>query len=302
MKISRELKLGAFVISVLVISFFVINWLRGKDIFNREIELVSHYKDVETLVVSNPVYIRGYKAGTVNEIVYNPETDMFDVTCSVLKQFRIPVDSKMTIYSVDIMGGKGVKIEPGESDVLVADGAELQPSSIPDMIGSLGDNLVPLIAKVENTLDSLTTTVSSVNALLGETNQNHLTGILSRLEKTMSNLQGLSNSINGKSEDIENIISNFSSLSVKLDQVMAKADTTLEGINTIETNISDDLTGAVSSLKKLLENINDPDGTVGKLMSDGGAYSSLESLLSDVDNLVQKISANPKKFLKISVF
>ena len=32
----KELKIGIFVISVLVVSFFVINYLRGEDIFNRE--------------------------------------------------------------------------------------------------------------------------------------------------------------------------------------------------------------------------------------------------------------------------
>ena len=38
MKHTKEVKIGAFVLSVLVISFFVINYLRGKDILNREME------------------------------------------------------------------------------------------------------------------------------------------------------------------------------------------------------------------------------------------------------------------------
>ena len=40
MKNSKELKIGIFVVAVLVTSFFVINYLRGKDIFNKEMELV----------------------------------------------------------------------------------------------------------------------------------------------------------------------------------------------------------------------------------------------------------------------
>ena len=72
---SKELKIGIFVITVLVASFFLINYLRGEDIFNREISLISDYDNVEGLVASAPVYIRGYKAGKVSEVTYNPESD-----------------------------------------------------------------------------------------------------------------------------------------------------------------------------------------------------------------------------------
>ena len=51
-----------------------------------------------------------------------------------------------------------------------------------------------------------------------------------------------------------------------------------------------------------LENINDPDGTVGKLLVDGSVYDSVDELLNDIDTLVKKIEENPKKYLKISVF
>lgn len=58
MKHTKEVKIGAFVLSVLVISFFVINYLRGKDILNREMEICSVYENVEGLVPSAPVYIK----------------------------------------------------------------------------------------------------------------------------------------------------------------------------------------------------------------------------------------------------
>ena len=75
MKFSKELKIGVFVVTVLVASFFLINYLRGEDIFNNEIELVSRYDNVEGLVASAPVYIKGYKAGKVSEIIYDTELD-----------------------------------------------------------------------------------------------------------------------------------------------------------------------------------------------------------------------------------
>jgi phospholipid/cholesterol/gamma-HCH transport system substrate-binding protein len=52
----------------------------------------------------------------------------------------------------------------------------------------------------------------------------------------------------------------------------------------------------------LLENINDPDGTVGRLLTDDSVYDSVDVLLNDVDLLIRKIQENPKKYIKISVF
>ena len=53
---------------VLTASFFVINYLRGKDIFNKEMEIVSEYSNLEGLVESAPVFIKGYKVGKVSEV------------------------------------------------------------------------------------------------------------------------------------------------------------------------------------------------------------------------------------------
>ena len=77
MRYSKEFKIGFFVVTVLVASFFLINYLRGEDIFNREIEVSSRYSEVDGLVASAPVYIKGYKAGKVSEVIYDSETDDF---------------------------------------------------------------------------------------------------------------------------------------------------------------------------------------------------------------------------------
>ena len=53
---------------------------------------------------------------------------------------------------------------------------------------------------------------------------------------------------------------------------------------------------------ELLDNVNDPDGSIGKLLKDDSVYNFVDSLLLDLNVLVNKIQQNPKKYLKISVF
>ena len=70
----------------------------------------------------------------------------------------------------------------------------------------------------------------------------------------------------------------------------------------VDTINASDIDGLLSSVRNLLENINDPDGTVGQLINNDSMYNSVDSLLSDIDELVRKIQENPKKYIKISVF
>ena len=300
---SKELKIGVFVVTVLVASFFLINYLRGEDIFNKEMEVTSRYDTVEGLVASAPVYIKGYKAGKVSEVAYDAEKEDFVVTCSISKEFRIPSDSKMTIYSVDIMGGKGIRIDLGSSDTSAEDGSMLVPAFEAGLMDGLAEGIAPLLEKVNSTMDSLAVTVSGVNRILSEDNQKNISSTLAHLDRTMANLNALSASVQGKSGEIESVIDNMSGLSAKLGHIASQVDTTLSGVNTfVDTINASDIDGLLSSVRNLLENINDPDGTVGQLINNDSMYNSVDSLLSDIDELVRKIQENPKKYIKISVF
>lgn len=299
----KELKIGIFVISVLVVSFFVLNYLRGEDIFNREYEIVSRYDNVEGLVASAPVFIKGYKAGKVTEVSYDSVEGDFVVTCSVSNDFEVPDDSRMVIYSVDIMGGKGVKIDMGTSSTLVSDGDTLAPLFEAGLMDSLGGSIGPLLAKVTNTLDSLSVTVSGINALLADVEKVGLSATLAHLESTMANLRSLSAAVKGKSGAITSLVDNLNDFSSKLGGIAKKVDTTMNGVNDLVVRVNDsDIEGVVKSFKDLLDGINDPEGSIGKLLNNGSVYDSVDSLLKDVNLLVEKIQENPRKYLKISVF
>ena len=303
MKLSKEFKIGFFAVTVIVASFFIINYLRGEDIFNREIEITSRYQNVEGLVPSAPVYIKGYKAGKVSEVNYDAVNGDFEVVCSVMKEFAIPEDSRMTIYSVDIMGGKGVRIDLGSSDSYIADGGALAPSFEAGLMDGLEAGIAPLLEKVTSAMDSLAVTVSGVNKLLADGNQAHFANTLAHLERTMSDLSSVAASVGGKSQELESFIVNMESLSGKFSNIADKADSTMTSVTSIASSISgSDLEAVISSFKDLLENMNDPDGTIGKLFVDNSVYDSVDALLSDVDSLVRKIQENPKKYIRISVF
>ena len=303
MKHAKELKIGIFVIVILTASFFLINYLRGEDIFNNEYDVVGVYGNVEGLVASAPVYVKGYKAGKVSEVNYLTAEGKFEVVCSIANEFQFPEDSKMTIYAVDIMGSRGVRIDFGKSEQVAQDGARLDAVYEQGLLDGLGASIQPLIAKVENTLDSLSLMVSGVNSMLTEANVKHVSRALANLERTMANVNGITRTIRGKSAELETFVENLAAFSGKLEGIAAKVDTTVAGVTGVVDQLNEsDIKGLVTSFKSLVENINDPDGTLNKLMKDDSVYNSVDSLLNDVNILVKKIQENPKKYLKISVF
>lgn len=303
MKFSKELKIGVFVVVVLVMSFFLINYLRGEDILNREVEFVSEYENVEGLVASAPVFVKGFKAGKVSEVIYQPDKSVFRVVCSVKKEFSVPQDSRMVIYSVDIMGGKGVKIDPGHSSVMASDGDFLEPAFEAGLMDGLAAGIGPLLDKVSCTLDSLSVAVAGVNRILSAENTASISRTISHLEHTISDVRSLADAIEGKSSELDSFIGNLVELSEKFNGIASKVDTTVTGVNDVVMTLNEsDLEGVVASFRDLLFKVNDPDGTVGRLLTDDSVYNSVDSLLNDVDDLVRRIQENPKKYIKISVF
>jgi phospholipid/cholesterol/gamma-HCH transport system substrate-binding protein len=270
---------------------------------NREIELVSQYDNVEGLVASAPVFIKGYKAGKVSEVVYQPESGNFKVTCSIKKEFAIPEDSRMTIYAVDIMGGKGVRIDLGSSEDMAKDGDMLQPAFEPGLMDGLSAGIGSLLDKVNHTLDSLGVTVSGVNRVLSEKNTASISRTVAHLERTMADVSQVVANVEGKSKELDQFVDALSAFAGKLDGLAAKVDTTMTGVKDFVGTLNEsDIDSLVVSFRELLENINDPNGTIGKLLNDGSVYDSVDSLLNDVDTLVRKIQENPKKYIRISVF
>lgn len=303
MKASKELKIGIFVILVLVLSFFVINFLREKDLFNRDIEVSAKYPDVCGLTASAPVYFKGYKAGTVSSIEYDRESGEFLVTCTVDRGFDLSAGTRMVIYSVDLLGGKGVELVPGTSAEILDDGAVIPGETRPDLLASVGDEILPLAGKISSAVDSLNVTVSSINRILGKENRDGLAAAIGHIDRTMANIESISSVIGGRSAEIDGLLANLHEVSASLASVMEKADTAMADIGNVAAALDEsDIRGLVTSFRELADSVRDPDGSVGKLLADGGVYDSLESLLADIDSLVRQIEENPKKYIKISLF
>lgn len=302
-RLSRVQATGLFVLLTLIVTFAVINFLRGEDLFNRTTTYYANFSNVDGLAVTGPVYIKGLKVGMVEGIEYEMEKDIFEVEFKVKSKFRIPVNSVAEIYSADIMGSKALRVALGDSKTYAGGGDTLAANFVPDMITSLLAEFGPMKVQVEHLLGNLNRTLDNVNNLLDSAATEHLQGSFANLNSTLANTSKLSGTLKDMAPQLQEIVENLQLLSDGLGQSAGDIQGSLENVNEITSQLSKaDLGKAVESLRNLSEKLQDPQGSVGKLLSTDSLHNSVDNLIKDLDILIQKITENPKKYIKVSVF
>ena len=292
----KEIKTGLFAVIVLAVALFMIEFLKGKDIFSRNNTYYIIYPSVEGLSVSTGVTVGGYAAGIVSDIVYNRQTMDYTVSASISREFDIPKDSYIEVYSSDILGTKKLRVRMGTSSVMASSGDTLRGCVEADMLSSVTGSL-------DSLMRSIGTTVESVNLILDEENRAEVRQLLKRLNSTAGNLDRVSAMLQSKSPDIETLLSNLSSISTTLDSAATAINGTAANAEAITASLKEaDLTGMTDSIRSLAGRLQDPDGSIGKLMSSDSLYNALTALSNDLDSLVNNIRKDPKKYIKISIF
>lgn len=303
-----EIKVGILGLVVLVILFFGIKFLKGSDIFQKENVYYAVYDNVNGMLVSSSVYVNGLRVGYVKDIeATNERADNFLVTFSVRSDIKIPQDSKITLYSSDLLGSKALKLQLGNSSKIISDGDTIKSDKELGMLDNLGASISPMM----NNLDSI---LSSLNNILNIQNQNSLQNTIANIETTTerlgnitTNLDNLMSSEKTKLakiiENTESITSNLKDNNQKLTNIIQNVDNIVDsaakaniGTTLIETGKS------IERLNSVLGVIEKGKGNVGLLINDEELYKSLDNSAKNLNKLIEDIKENPKKYINVSVF
>ena len=297
----KEIRTGLFAIIVIAAALVAVEFLRGKDIFSRNNTYYIIYGNVEGLEVSTPVTVGGFQAGRISDIEYNPRTLDYTVTVSISPEFSIPSDSRMTVYSADILGTKKIKVTAGTSPVPASPGDTLPGGSESDLLSSAAGSIQPVAAGLDSLITALNQAVGSINLILDSDNRARIDDILASLSTSADNISAITSEVS--CSDISGIIARISSITASLDSAAAAATKTVTNAEEITASLRDAQPGAtVDSIRIMIGRLQDPSGSIGKLIYSDSLYNSLTRLSNDLDSLVRGIRADPKKYIKISVF
>ncbi|MEE0266564.1 MAG: MlaD family protein [Bacteroidales bacterium] len=303
-----EFKVGLFGLLVLVILFFGIKFLKGSDIFQKENVYYATYNDVSGMLVSSNVFINGLRVGYVKEITTtNERADNFVVAFTIRSDIKIPEDSKILLFSSDLLGSKALKLQLGNSSKIISDGDTIKSDKELGMLDNLGASISPMM----NNLDSI---LSSLNNILNIQNQNSLQNTIANIETTTARLGNITTNLDNLMstektklakiiENTESITSNLKDNNQKLTNIIQNVDNIVD--SAAKANIGSTLieTGkSIERLNSVLGVIEKGKGNVGLLINDEELYKSLDNSAKNLNKLIEDIKENPKKYINVSVF
>lgn len=293
----KEVLIGILAILALLILFFGINFLKGFNILKASNYYYATYTNVEGLTQSAPVTLNGFKIGIVRDIYYdfnNPGHVTAEL--SLDKNLRLPRGSKAMI-STDILGTASVALAIGNAaDGFYQSGDTIPTGKIAGMMDAVSGSLMPAVSSIFPKIDTL---ITSLNTIAGDpalvASVRRLDGLTKELDATLRSLHTVINNLQPVTSDVKTITGNVGTMTGDLAAVTgmlreAPIDSLVENLNSTMEN-----------LEALSRQLNDPNGTIGKIANDPALYDNLNHTISSLDSLFIDIKKNPKRYISIKL-
>ena len=301
MKISREVKTALLVIAGIVLFIFGFNYLKGKNLLSSDRTFYAVYDNVEGLAPSTPVTINGLNVGSVQSIDFNDDTGKLLVTMIVTKDFEFSKNSEAELYEAGLIGGKSVAIVPKfDNSGMAESGAYLKGTVKAGLSELVNQKLTPLQEKMEIMMVSADSVLTNINDVFDAKTKANLKNSIAQLNTTITSFKSMSASMNTLISDnkdkLDNTLTNFDKASTDLTKMSSSlAETDLK--KTIE-----DLQKTVTNFNGVLSSIENGEGSMGKLLKDEKLYNNLEGASKQLEQLLEDMKLNPKRYVHFSLF
>lgn len=301
MKYSKEVKTGILAVIAIVILIFGYNFLKGKNLLDPSRTFHAVYADVEGLSQSSPVTINGMRVGQVTKIDFLNETGILVVSFNVESDFEFSRNSLAQIYGGSIIGGKSLAIVPEYEIGQTAKSGDTLPSDVEEGIMELvNERLTPLQIKVERAIVSTDSLITSFNQVLTPDTRNNIVTTFDELAETVKAFRGTAESLNavieGNSENIEQSVAN-------LEETSSNFSRFSDSLALVDLGgMSRDIQKVTSDFEEISNSLKNGEGTAGKLLTDESVYNNLDRATQQMEQLLQDIKLNPRRYVNFSLF
>ena len=288
---TKEVKIGISFILALTILIVGINFLKGINLFTPTNHYILQYDKIDGLVVSNGVYINGYKIGQVREIKYDySQAHPFTIDITINKDIQLPQGTIAYLFDESIMGGKGIDLSFSDNTQFHVSGDTLITDVQPGLLASLG-TIIPSLQSTISHADSL---IVSAENLINSEEINHS---LKEIKKITTNLNTTVNGVNRiLNNELPGIMHNLDSISADIKVVT----TNLKDVNLKDIALSIDT--AINGVQNIVARVNYTEGTIGALINDRSMYNNINNTINSANALLIDLKANPKRYVNITVF
>ncbi|PZD76473.1 MlaD family protein [Mesonia sp. K7] len=300
MKITREVKTALLVIIAIILLIFGYSYLKGNNLLNNHRTFYATYNEAQGLATSSPVTINGLQIGTVSDIEFLDEKGNILVTMNVQSDFKFSKNSVARIYGGNLIGGKSMAIIPVYDGPQAKSGDTLKSDIEDGLLEIVNDRLSPLQQKLESAIVNADSLLYALKEVLNAETRADLKSTFTSLSATAKSFSGATEKINGiLGENQAKLDRTFTNL----DDMSANFKTLSDSISKLEFNkIVNDFEAVASDFKEISEGLQNGKGSAGKLLNDDAVYENLENATRQLEQLLQDIKLNPKRYVHFSVF
>jgi len=278
MAMSREVRVGLFLVVAFLILIALFELLGKETIFARMVEYKTSFKSIPNLKLGDPVRLAGVDVGTVRDI--QVVGARVEVTIRVKPGTPVKNDSIATIKLTSLLGTSFVDMTFGSPAAQMAPpGSLLQSAEPPD--------LNTLLARLNDAAGDIQTLAKQLNEGMGKSFEpissafQSMDKIAKQIEKGQGTLGKLISN-DDLYRDMQGIATNMN----KLSQQMARGEGTLGKLVNDDALYNDlrsltaDLKVASQGLSRIAKDVESGKGTLGKLVKDDALYTEAKNTLT----------------------
>ena len=294
--------MGIFGILIIAAAYWGITFLKGLDILSNTDTYYARYQQSNGIEVSSPVLVRGIKVGAVTSVSIGSVEEPVTVTMKVRSKYAIPSNSVATIASESLLGGKAIVMQIGDSAEILNDGDTIKGA----VDNGIAEQIEDVKGKLTGALDQLTITLEGLNKVLSDDNIASVSSTLGNINRASRNADLAISDLRVK---LDGITSDLSVLTAELNRTAPQLGRTIDNLSYISDTLGVSLPELMSSINNTVREVNgtvaamtDPNGTIGKLLTDSGIYDNLDKSSASLNALLVDLKENPKRYVHISVF
>lgn len=305
MNISKEIKVGALGVVAIATLYFGFNFLKGSDLFSTTNVYDVIFDDVQGLQTSNAVTYKGVNVGRVMKIEPDQNNENVRVTLAVKKSIIVTDQTTALLSDDGLIGGKMIQLDIKKGKELVDGGRLIGKQQL-----GLADAAIQKITPALNDVDSL---VVSLTKVINDFDQSG-TALKALMASATQSTAGVNELMAKNTANLTKITTNAALLTANLNELTNKLDTQItpimaqtgqftSNLNKLELEKTvNNLNTTIAGLQAIMTDVNNGQGTIGKLTSDESLYVNIDNTAAALDALLSDMKENPRRYVHFSLF
>lgn len=314
----KNIIIGAVVVLALGLLYWGIEFLKGVNLFEPKNYYIAKFEKVNGLTVSAPVTVNGYQVGLVKELNYDYNTNEIEVKMSLDDELKIPVGSSVSLSS-ELLGSPSLVINLAKGEACHKVGDVIPSSVQAGLMDKVGNDIMPQVNEIMPKVNDILVNVNTLTSNPALHNSvSNLDDITSKINASAQDLTVLMNNLSSLSQNLNatvpGVLNGFSGIETRVDGTIGNINTLTTNLNNKVNDLPtqqlqqtiNDLNATLANLKALtaeLNNkLNDRNSSLGLLLNDRQLYDNANGVVMSLDSLLIDLKANPKKYVTIKVF